>query len=161
MGKLLLLIKLDSDIFLEYNMSKIEYSNIQLRLEGKKINNELINILKALAHENRLRLLNLLSEQELCVCEVRNIMDITQSNASRHLAKLRNVNLVNSERKEQWVYYSINSSIFETYPFLQQLIEKEIIELEICQKDKKSLLEYNKSNLSCEVLDDSDLFNDD
>lgn len=119
------------------------------------INNKLLNILKALAHENRLRLLNLLSKQELCVCELRNIMDVTQSNASRHLAKLRNVNLVNSKRKEQWVYYSINNKIFKTHPFLQQLLKEGIKELEICKKDKKSLLEYNKSNLTCKTLDES------
>ena len=130
----------------------IEYPNIIKMKEVIKINNLLLDILKALAHENRLRLLNLLSKQDLCVCELRNIMDVTQSNASRHLAKLRNVNLVNSERKEQWVYYSINNKIFDIHPFLEQLLEEEIKELEICQNDSKSLLEYNKSSLSCEDL---------
>ncbi|MFW6238200.1 MAG: ArsR family transcriptional regulator, partial [Halanaerobiales bacterium] len=41
---------------------------------------ELIEILKALAHENRLRILNLLRKQPLCVCEIKTLMGIGQSN---------------------------------------------------------------------------------
>lgn len=85
-------------------------------------------------------------------------MGVTQSNVSRHLAKLRNIDLVESERKEQWVYYNLNNKIFKEFPFLQQLLENEIEKLEICEKDKERLLDYNKSNLSCENLTESDFF---
>jgi len=60
---------------------------------------EIIEVLKALAHENRIRILNILAESELCVCELENIMQITQSNASRHLAELKQVNLINGRKK--------------------------------------------------------------
>ena len=122
------------------------------------MDDKLINILKALGHKNRLRILNLVNQKELCVCELRNIMDVNQSNISRHLAKLRNVKFVKSQRKAQWVYYSLNQKILKRHPFLQQLLEKEIKELEICKKDNKNLKEYNESDLSCEVLDESNIF---
>ncbi len=46
---------------------------------------ELVVILKALADETRLRMLHLLKDRELCVCEIEEVLGIQQSNASRHL----------------------------------------------------------------------------
>lgn len=118
----------------------------------------MLEILKALSHENRLRLLNLLKEQELCVCELRNIMGISQSNASRHLGKLRNTNLVKSRQKELWVYYSIAKKTLAEYPFIKELFN-ELRDLNSCQQDLEHLKKYKTSNVSCEILDESDLFN--
>lgn len=139
-------------------MSIIEYKNTD-KGGYSKINSELINILKALAHENRLRLLNLLQQEELCVCELRNIMEINQSNASRHLAKLRAAKLVKYQQKEQWVYYGVNQDIYEEYPFLEPLINDEVKKLECCQDDRERLFKYRESGLSCEGLDESVIFN--
>jgi Predicted transcriptional regulators len=47
-------------------------------------------ILKALSDETRLRILNLLYEKELCVCDIMGTLEITQAKASRHLIYLRN-----------------------------------------------------------------------
>lgn len=138
-------------------MIKIEYTNIN---KGglRQINNDLLNILKALAHENRLRLLNLLQQEELCVCELRNILGINQSNASRHLAKLRAAGLVNCEKREQWVYYSINQDSFKKYPFLEILVKEELENLEFGKFDREKLLKYQDSEVSCETLDESNIF---
>jgi ArsR family transcriptional regulator len=59
----------------------------------------IIEVLKALAHENRIRILNLLAENELCVCELENILQVNQSNASRHLSKLKNADLIKAFEK--------------------------------------------------------------
>ena len=69
---------------------------------------KLVDIIKALAHEKRLRILNLLRKQSMCVCELRNIMNINQSNASRHLIKLKNAELIDYQKEAQWVYYQLN-----------------------------------------------------
>jgi len=63
---------------------------------------------KALADEARLKMLWLLfNNRELCVCEVMEVLEITQSKASRHLATLRHAGLVTDRREGIWAYYSI------------------------------------------------------
>lgn len=119
---------------------------------------EIIEVLKALAHENRIRILNLLAESELCVCELENIMQITQSNASRHLSKLKQVDLIKGRKKAQWIYYSLNQEMMTEHKFLQYLIEKELKEFKDAKEDKLRLEKYNSSSLSCETLPDSDIF---
>ncbi|TDO78285.1 ArsR family transcriptional regulator [Halanaerobium saccharolyticum] len=119
---------------------------------------EIIEVLKALAHENRIRILNLLEESELCVCELENIMQVTQSNASRHLSKLKQVDLIKGRKKAQWIYYSLNQELLTEHKFLQYLIEEEIKNFEAAKEDKSRLKKYNSSSLSCETLPDSDIF---
>ena len=66
-----------------------------------------VQLWRALADETRLRVLNLLSRGELCVCEITRILEIGQSKASRHLARLRNAGLVIDRREGAWMYYSL------------------------------------------------------
>lgn len=113
---------------------------------------ELIDVIKALAHENRIRILNLLRKQELCVCELEHIMGVNQSNASRHLNKLKQAGILTYEKKAQWVYYRIDESIFGKYPFVKELIERELEKLNICREDNERLFKYRESGLSCEDL---------
>ena len=120
---------------------------------------ELINVIKALAHENRLRILNLVKEKPLCVCEIRNILEINQSNASRHLRKLKNTGLVEDSKKAQWVYYQLNKNQLEEYPFIKALLEEEVDKQNLFQKDLNNLKVYNKSEINCENLDQAKLFN--
>lgn len=119
---------------------------------------EIIEVLKALAHENRIRILNLLAESELCVCELENIMQVNQSNASRHLSKLKQVDLIKSRKKAQWIYYSLNQELMQEHKFLLHLIEEELKEFEAAKEDKLRLEKYNSSSLSCETLPDSNIF---
>ena len=64
---------------------------------------ELIQILKALSDETRLRILNILRDGPLCVCEIEAILEISQSNASRHLSKLTTANLVNYYKEAKFI----------------------------------------------------------
>ncbi len=64
-------------------------------------------ILKALADENRIRLLRLLACEVLNVQELCEILDLPQSRASRHLSVLRTVGLVHDQREGSRVYYSL------------------------------------------------------
>lgn len=68
---------------------------------------ELLQVFKALSDETRLRIMNLLYERELCVCDVMETLKITQAKASRHLTYLKNAGLVKDRKHAQWVYYSI------------------------------------------------------
>jgi ArsR family transcriptional regulator, virulence genes transcriptional regulator len=63
--------------------------------------------LKALANVNRLMILCMLSEGELSVTELNEMIDLSQSALSQHLAKLRSDNLVTTRRESQTIYYTI------------------------------------------------------
>lgn len=65
-------------------------------------------LFKTLGDINRLRILNLLMENSVCVCEIENILKLSQTNVSRHLGKLKNSNIVSVKKKAQWNYYEID-----------------------------------------------------
>lgn len=62
---------------------------------------------QALGDETRLRLLNLMGDQELCVCYLVEILGESQPNISRHLAYLRRAGLVSARREGKWMHYRI------------------------------------------------------
>ena len=59
-------------------------------------------VLKALSDETRLRIINLLYERELCVCDVMEVLQISQAKASRHLIYLKNSGLARDRKVAQW-----------------------------------------------------------
>jgi len=67
----------------------------------------LADVLKAAGEPTRLRLLNLLAEGEVCVCELQLVLSLPQHTVSRHLAALRHAGLVVDERRGQRVFYSL------------------------------------------------------
>lgn len=63
---------------------------------------------KALADDTRLRCVQLIADQgELCVCDLTQALNISQPKISRHLALLREANLLSSRRQGQWVFYQL------------------------------------------------------
>jgi ArsR family transcriptional regulator len=113
---------------------------------------EIVQLFKALADENRIRILALLTHGELCVCEIEEILKIQQSNASRHLNKLRLAGLITSEKKSQWVFYSLNDNIFVKYPFIHMILEAEFGKISACKFDYERLINYKESGMTCEQL---------
>ena len=69
--------------------------------------NRLTNIFKLMSDETRLRMIMLLNREALCVCEISGILNIPQPKISQNLSKLRDMNLVEDQRKEKFVYYSL------------------------------------------------------
>ena len=67
---------------------------------------DLSETLKALADPNRLRIMNLLGNRTLCVCDLEEILQLNQSNLSRHLSKLKQTGLVSAQKRGQFMYYS-------------------------------------------------------
>jgi len=59
-----------------------------------------------LADPTRLRILNLLSGGEVCVCHLVTILDMAQPTISRHLAYLRRHGLVTARREGKWMHYA-------------------------------------------------------
>ncbi len=59
----------------------------------------------ALADRNRLRLLNLMGDDEICVCFFVEILQMPQPKVSRHLAYLRRAGIVDARREGKWIHY--------------------------------------------------------
>lgn len=72
--------------------------------------NEATNLLKAMANENRLRILCLLDDTELSVSELNARLALSQSALSQHLAILRREGLVTTRRASQTIYYSLQGN---------------------------------------------------
>jgi len=67
------------------------------------------SVFRAFAHPTRLRILNLLLEREVCVCDLCTILDEIQPKVSRHLACLRHAGLVTIRTQGKWKYYAVAS----------------------------------------------------
>lgn len=113
---------------------------------------ELVQVLKAIADENRLRILYLLNQEGLCVCEIEKILGMSQSNVSRHLNKLFSVGLIQREKKSQWVYYRLDKEIIRKYPFLSNIFNGQSNQTNPFKKDQDSFNHYKKNGMSCEQL---------
>ncbi|AIY89032.1 MULTISPECIES: ArsR/SmtB family transcription factor [unclassified Thermotoga] len=77
-----------------------------------------------LSNETRLKILTLLLEKEMCVCQILASTGTTQPNISQHLNILKNHGIVKSRREDSFVYYSIDERFLEKYPFLITILER-------------------------------------
>jgi ArsR family transcriptional regulator len=111
---------------------------------------EVVEVLKALGDATRLRILNLLQKETLCVCDLEAVLKLSQSNASRHLTKLKYAKLIMSEKQAQWVYYQVDATSLERYPFVRELLTRELGKLPYCQKDEARLKKYREQGGGCE-----------
>jgi ArsR family transcriptional regulator, arsenate/arsenite/antimonite-responsive transcriptional repressor len=75
------------------------------KMGGKEYNIELL--FKALADRTRLRLINLMGDDEICVCFHVEVLNISQPKISRHLAYLRRAGLVAARREGKWIHYRV------------------------------------------------------
>lgn len=108
----------------------------------------IVDILKALSDETRLRIINLLYEKELCVCDVVETLKITQTKASRHLAYLKNAGLVTDRKQAQWVYYS--TIIGEDTRFMNNLVLDNLRKTDLYKMDLDNLKKWlDNKNITC------------
>ena len=68
---------------------------------------EMVKVFKAVADPNRIRILKMLQQKKMCVCELSAVLGITQPSVSRHLSMLRDAGLVRDERNCQWIDYEL------------------------------------------------------
>jgi len=112
----------------------------------------MIEIFKVLSDETRLRIFLLITKGEVCVCEIENVLGLTQSNTSRHLNYLKRVGLVETNKKAQWVYYKVSGNFIKKneklYGYILDCIDKEYCYKTDCENyqlcKKKNLCDCNK-----------------
>lgn len=108
---------------------------------------------KVLSDEARLQMLWLLfHNRELCVCDFMEVMEITQSKASRHLAALRNAGLATDRKEGLWSYYSLrpieNSLAEEHLKLLKASLAKRADAKQLLAK-LNAWLKAKKGNETC------------
>jgi ArsR family transcriptional regulator len=75
--------------------------------------NLIISGFHALSDPIRIKVIELLRHRELCVCDLCDTLDISQSKLSFHLKNLKEANLVNARQEGRWIYYSLNLHQFQ------------------------------------------------
>jgi ArsR family transcriptional regulator len=99
--------------------------------------NELATIFKALSDETRLRIIKLLEQGELCVCDITAALDMVQPKVSFHLNALKEAGLITDRKQGRWIHYRLDTSdMFKRFLVLA-VIEK--APLDAVQKDRKRL----------------------
>lgn len=68
-----------------------------------------VTFAQAVADETRLRIVHLVRDEALCVCELADILQMPQSTVSSHLQIIRKAGLLDSEKREKWVYYRLEA----------------------------------------------------
>jgi ArsR family transcriptional regulator, arsenate/arsenite/antimonite-responsive transcriptional repressor len=74
-------------------------------MSGKEYSMELL--FKAFANRTRLRVINLIGDDEVCVCFFVEVLNTNQPKISRHLAYLRRAGLVSTRREGKWMHYRL------------------------------------------------------
>lgn len=76
---------------------------------------EFIRVMKALSDPNRVKLLKMLQERVMCVCELRAALHLAQPTVSKHLKILEEAGLVHREKDGLWVNYRISGGSRSPY----------------------------------------------
>ena len=86
---------------------------------------DVVQLHQALSDETRVRLLLVLRVRSFCVCELTELLNLSQTNISKHLSKLRDWGFVETNRRERFIEYSVvqNDSYLEN---ALMLLEREL-----------------------------------
>lgn len=104
---------------------------------------EVLGIFKALSEETRLRILKLLEQGELCVCDIMAALEDSQPKVSFHLSVLKEAGFVRDRREGKWVHYRISAE--DMFLRLLLLSVNERMRGETVEEDKKRLKEFLKT----------------
>jgi ArsR family transcriptional regulator len=95
--------------------------------------------MKALSDETRLRILNLLLERECCVCEVMQVLGISQSTASRGLSALYDAGFLKRRREGTWMFYSIAKDMSQYYSEMVETVREALEGNKLAEADRERI----------------------
>lgn len=103
----------DGKLCIGPNFSNAEFALIKRNLAEQKGLKTLADSFAVAGNLQRLKVLYLLhAHKEMCVCDLAEVLDLTDSAASQHLRKLKDKNVVKTRRKAQTIYYSLVQNVF-------------------------------------------------
>ena len=107
---------------------------------------EYVPLLKALADETRLKIVDLLTCGEMCACQLLENFDITQPTLSYHMKILCDSGIVNGRRKGTWMYYSNNDDVIGN---VSDLLSDIMLKKDECMRKHDGTSSRNSSNTNC------------
>jgi len=111
---------------------------------------EIVKAFKALSDETRLRMLNLLMERECCVCEVMQVLEISQARASRNLSALYDAGFLKLRHDGLWSLYSIDREGSKQFcADLDEAVGKALEGNEIALRDRRRLRSAERIGPGC------------
>lgn len=106
-------ISIDGKLCVGPNFSKAEFTLIKRNLDKQKGLKTLADSLGVAGNLQRLKILYLLhAHKEMCVCDLAEILELTDSAVSQHLRKLKDKNIVDTRRAAQTIYYFLVRNAF-------------------------------------------------
>jgi ArsR family transcriptional regulator len=111
----------------------------------------LAQFFKALSDETRLRIMMLLTQGELCVCDLMFVLDEPQSKVSRHLAYLKHSGLTNSKRAGVWMHYCLKEPADEVHRVQIDFLKKQLSHCLQFRMDREKFLELKKQG-GCKAI---------
>jgi len=80
---------------------------------------ELLPLFKILSDETRLKIISLMREGEICVCDITDNLDLTQPNVSFHLSMMKEAGIIKERKNGRWKHFSLDDSdIFRRFLFM-------------------------------------------
>lgn len=106
-------------------------------------------LFRAFADPTRLRLLGLLLEGEICVCDLCAALKAPQPKVSRHLAYLRRAGLVEVRQSGKWKYYALQSKTTGLHRKLLDCVRDCLRGLAVLEHDRRQLTEVRRKSRCC------------
>lgn len=104
---------IDGKLCVGPNFSRAEFALIKRNLADQKGLMTFAELLNVAGNIQRLKIVYLLhAHKEMCVCDLAEVLDLTDSAVSQHLRKLKDKNIVTTRRSAQTIYYSLVPSTF-------------------------------------------------
>ena len=107
---------------------------------------DLMIIFKALSEETRLRILKLLENGELCVCDIVAALDMVQPKVSFHLNVLKEAGFLKDRKQGRWTHYRLDDADFFRRSLLLSVFER--IPKEALAEDGKRLADFMRGKTS-------------
>ncbi len=107
-------------------------------------------LFKLLSDENRFKIFNMLLVRELCICDIEAFLDLKQANVSKHMIKFKDLDVVETRKEAQWIYYKVSDRFLKS----QELFVDYIKELEVFKQTEEALASY-KLKKACRIEGES------
>lgn len=91
---------------------------------SKEISDKTLELFNALSDHKRMKIVKLLLNRKLCVCEFTEVLDVTQSTVSHHLSLLEKTGLIRGFKKGKWTFYEIEKAedVVKLLNFAEKLV---------------------------------------
>ncbi len=110
-----------------------------------------VELCRVLGEETRHRIVNVLLEQPICVCELQEVLGINQVSASKHLARLRSAGIVTTQKEGQRVYYSLTPSVHQNEAMVMMFIQSRSQSPYAEDLEKLQTNQLKETNYSCPI----------